>query len=183
VVAVVEALGLDDLILVGHSMGGPVALLAAERLGDRVRGVVAVEALHDPDLSFDPDAMAPFLELMDEDYDRFWEVNVQSALPPDTDPAIADRILEAARATPVAVARGLMLSFADYSASEVLARCEVPVRCVNGTLNPTRTEASRELHPDFDAVVLPGVGHFPMFEVPGELHAALARIVDELEGT
>src|SRR5262245_30401166 len=47
VVAVVTAAGAGDVILIGHSMGGPVALLAAPRLAPRVRGVIGVESLHD----------------------------------------------------------------------------------------------------------------------------------------
>jgi len=40
VVAVVDELGLESTVLVGFSMGGAVVLEAAERLGDRVLGVV-----------------------------------------------------------------------------------------------------------------------------------------------
>ena len=43
VVAVVEKLGLKQVILIGHSMGGPVSVEAAKRLGDRVIGVVGVD--------------------------------------------------------------------------------------------------------------------------------------------
>ncbi len=47
--AVVEYLGLEKVILVGHSMGGPVALEAARLMPDRVIGVIAVDALQDAD--------------------------------------------------------------------------------------------------------------------------------------
>ena len=40
VAAVVEDLGLSRVVLIGHSMGGPVSVEAAKRLGDRVIGVV-----------------------------------------------------------------------------------------------------------------------------------------------
>jgi esterase len=44
VVALVDALKLDGLILVGHSMGGGVALRAAEQLGDRLSALVVVDS-------------------------------------------------------------------------------------------------------------------------------------------
>lgn len=44
----VEALGLDSLVLVGHSLGGAVSLLAAPQLGDRVRALVVVDSLLGP---------------------------------------------------------------------------------------------------------------------------------------
>ena len=37
----------ESVILIGHSMGGPVALQAARLLGDRVLGIVAVDSLND----------------------------------------------------------------------------------------------------------------------------------------
>ena len=53
--AVVEALGLERVVLVGHSMGGPAALEAARLLGSKVLGVVAVDALHDAGSKPDPE--------------------------------------------------------------------------------------------------------------------------------
>src|SRR5271168_1890459 len=43
--SVVKALGLKRVILVGHSMGGPVALMAAKRMPGRVVAVVGVDTL------------------------------------------------------------------------------------------------------------------------------------------
>src|SRR4051794_37655396 len=45
VAAVVRQLQNHKVILVGHSMGAPVALEAAPRIGDRVIGIVAVDSL------------------------------------------------------------------------------------------------------------------------------------------
>ena len=44
--AVANELGLKRIVLVGHSMGGPVSLLAAQRLSGRVVGVVCADTSH-----------------------------------------------------------------------------------------------------------------------------------------
>ena len=44
VVSVADYLGLDDMILVGHSLGGDVAVEATLRLGDRVKGLVRISS-------------------------------------------------------------------------------------------------------------------------------------------
>ncbi len=49
--AVVKQLKLRRVILIGHSMGGPVALLAAGRMPQRVIGVVAVDTCTTPSSS------------------------------------------------------------------------------------------------------------------------------------
>lgn len=46
VIAVVDTLNLQSMILVGHSLGGPVALEVEKRLGDRVLGIVGVDAFY-----------------------------------------------------------------------------------------------------------------------------------------
>jgi len=43
VVALIEALGLNRPVLVGHSMGGMTAALVASRIGSRLRGLVLVD--------------------------------------------------------------------------------------------------------------------------------------------
>ena len=52
--AVVEGLDLDRVILIGHSMGGPVVLEAARLMLERVIGVVGVDTLQDADFKYDP---------------------------------------------------------------------------------------------------------------------------------
>ncbi|MDH5743438.1 MAG: alpha/beta hydrolase, partial [Candidatus Aminicenantes bacterium] len=47
VVAVVNKLKLQEVILVGHSMGGYVILEAARRLPERIIGLVGVDTLND----------------------------------------------------------------------------------------------------------------------------------------
>ena len=48
VAAVVHKVGAERVVLVGHSMGGPVALEAAELLGDKVTGIVGVDTVYTP---------------------------------------------------------------------------------------------------------------------------------------
>jgi pimeloyl-ACP methyl ester carboxylesterase len=43
VVAVVEKLGLEQVVLIGHYMGGPVIIEAARRMPDRVVGLVGAD--------------------------------------------------------------------------------------------------------------------------------------------
>ena len=45
--AVVEKENLSNVILIGHSMGGPVVLSAAEQLGDEVKALITIDTFQD----------------------------------------------------------------------------------------------------------------------------------------
>ena len=56
----------------------------------------------------------------------------------------------------------------------------VPIRCINGDLYATDIEGNRAIYPDFDAVVLPHTGHYPMLECPEEFNRQLERVLSAL---
>lgn len=58
--AFVDALHLESLVLIGHSLGGGVALLAARRLAERVRALVIVDSTLGP--RHEPNTVAQFIE-------------------------------------------------------------------------------------------------------------------------
>src|SRR5512141_2448157 len=69
VAALVEHLALPHVILVGNSLGGPVALEAARRLGpQRVFGVVAVDTLQNVELEYPEDAWRAQLAAFEKDF-------------------------------------------------------------------------------------------------------------------
>jgi pimeloyl-ACP methyl ester carboxylesterase len=55
-----DALGPDDVHLVVHDIGGPVGLLMAEHLGDRVRSITVLNTIVDPPSFTPPPVMRPF---------------------------------------------------------------------------------------------------------------------------
>lgn len=72
-----------------------------------------------------------------------------------------------------------MESFAFYDIAAAFKRDKQPIRCINGDLYPTRVEENRGLHPDFDAVVLPHTGHFPLLEKPGLFNRYLEAWIEK----
>ena len=61
------------------------------------------------------------------------------------------------------------------------ARCTTgltaPLRAINGDLYPTDIAANRKIKPDFDAVFMKHVGHYPMLERPDEFNRLVAEAV------
>ena len=56
--AVADELNLERMVLIGNSMGGPVALQVATIMPERVMGIVGVDALHDAGAQRSEETMA-----------------------------------------------------------------------------------------------------------------------------
>ena len=177
--AVVEALGLDRVILIGHSMGGPVVLEAARLMPDRVIGVVGVDTLRDADHKYDPEEVAPFLAAFESDFPDTCRGFVASMFPEGADPALVERIAADMSAGPPEIGIALMREYIDYDAAAAFAAvpATIPIRCINSTMNATNIEANRAYHEDFDVITMDGVGHFLMIERPDEFNAHMAQVV------
>lgn len=170
----VERVGARSVILVGHSMGGPVSLLVAARMPER--------ALHDADLVYTEELLAPILGAFEADFRGALEGFTRRTFPPGTDPAIVEQVVAGLEGVDPEVAMGLVRSYPAFSTARALADCPVPVRCINAaTPNETRLAVNRR-YGSFDAVLMEGVGHFPMIERPAEFNALLRREIAALQG-
>ncbi len=180
--AVVETLDLDRVILIGHSMGGPVVLEAARLMPERVIGVVGVDTLQDADLKYDPEEVAPFLAGFESDFPGTCRGFVTSMFPEGADPALVERIATDMSEGPSEIGIALMRGFIDYDAAAAFTAvpAAIPIRCINSTMNATNVEGNRAYHEDFEVVTMDGVGHFLMIERPQEFNAALEQILADL---
>jgi pimeloyl-ACP methyl ester carboxylesterase len=179
--AVVEALGLGKVVLVGHSMGGPVTLEAARLMPERVVALVSVDFFNDVDRRIGAKEREGFLAPMRADFRKATEAFVrQEMFAPHSNPQLADRIARDMAAAPPAVAVSAMEHLLRYDQGAGLAAAKVPVRLINADKWPTDLEAARRHKPDVGLAVMPAVGHFLMVEAPDEFNRLLARAVSEL---
>lgn len=56
----------------------------------------------------------------------------------------------------------------------------VPIRSINGDMNPTNLEVNRKYAPQFDVVIMKGGGHSPMLEQPARFNELLADFIRSL---
>lgn len=185
VAAAIDAMDLDRVILVGHSMGGPVSVEAAARAPERLAGIVCVDTLHDAELEW-PEGMAESIAAgLEADYRGGLEGFVPRMFTADADPALVDWVVDQAVETADHDATiALMRSMAGWDARERLPTAGVPIRCVNSAPAgeqgmPTRIETNRK-YADYDAVTLEGVGHYLQLEKPAEFNEALLAALAEL---
>lgn len=178
--AVVEAEKADKVILFGNSLGGPVIVEAALLLGDRALGVVGVDTFQLLDITVAPEEVRQRAELFEKDYAGALRSMVSMLFHKDADPAVVADAEKRMSGTPPAAAKAMFLGMTGYEQGASVRRLTVPLRTINGDLFPTDTEANRKVKPDFEALVMTHMGHYPMLERPAEFNRLVAETVAAL---
>ena len=184
VVAVIDAVAPEQVILVGHSMGGDAVVHAAHQLGDRVLGLVWVDAFrslgHETPSS--PEQVAAFEAPFRGDFPAAVEGFARSLFPATADPALVDRVVADMAAKPWDATQGSIGRALNREPSLLAALAEIsaPVVAINPDIGPTDVE-SLQAH-GVEPTVLDGVGHFLMLEDPARFNALLLDAVASFVG-
>ena len=178
--AVVEALGLEAVVLVGNSLGGPVALSAATKLPGVVRGIIAVDTFQDVDREWPREARLEYVAALREDFPAVCEQMMAQLLVEDTEAELAAWVETKMCGFDRRVAPRVVEGFVDYDFEAAFAAAAVPIRAILGDMYPLDLAGNREHQPDFQAVTMEGCGHYPMLERPAEFDRHLRAFVTEL---
>jgi len=182
VVAVMDAEDISRAVLIGNSLGGPVAIETALLAPDRVLAIIGVDTFQ----SFQTPSVEQaqtMAEAWRTDYAKSMDRMLGMLLHDDTEPALYESIRKRMSETPVEVACAMFLSFGGYDAKAAAAQIKLPIRSICGDKFPMDVEAVRQVVPDFGAVVLRNIGHYPMLECPTDFNSRLERYLDELAVT
>lgn len=180
VAAVATKLDLRRVILVGHSMGGPVALEAARLLPGRAIGIVGVDNFQDFSQKYTPEQQAQFIGMFQGGFAAVTDGFVRGMFPAGADTALVAAVAADMSECPPEVGIGAMGSLLAYDPASTLAELAIPIRNVNSDKWPTNVEGNRKLAKDYDAVIMPGYGHFLHREAPTEFNAVLDRLIAEI---
>lgn len=181
VLAVLDALGLESYILVGHSMGGKAAQLAASRRPRGLAGLVLVAPAPPTPLALPLDARQGMVHAYDSRESIV--ATVQQVLAPnglsdgDLDTVIADSL---AGAGPAKAAWPLATSQEDITAA--VPKIDVPVIVISGEhdrVDPPEVlrRALLPRIPQARLAVLPGRGHLLPLEAPADLTSIIKAFV------
>ena len=178
VVAVAESLGLGQLALVGHSMGGEAIVEAALRLGERVVGLVWVDSYRTLGGTQSATKLQRFLAPFRVDFAAATRSWAQSMFLPSSDPDLVDWVVSDMASAPPEVAVGALQHALSFEPAIVTALRDMttPVVAINPDYRPNDIDALRR-H-GVKAVLMPGVGHFAMMEDPDTFNRLLAEAVE-----
>lgn len=179
----VAHLDLDRVVLVGHSMGGPVSVMAAPLLDAEVAGIVCVDTLHDAEFEWPEGFAEEMVAGMHADFPAALDGFLPQLFRPGADPELMAWVRDQALAADSGVLTALMADFPNLDMPALMASADTPIRCINAAPDPgsemgmaTRVETNRK-YADFDALLMEEVGHYPQLEAPERFNR---HLLDEL---
>lgn len=187
--ALLEELALENAVLVGHSIGATIALLAANRVPERVAKLVLVsptpcfleDAANDYHGGFSSQDLAELVAFLDENH-LGWSAHMAPTISgqPAGEPA-AEELTKSFCRTDPAIAQhfGRVTFFADQRAAfEAAARPALILHCDNDALVPMQVaEWMRDRMPGATLKVLNATGHCPHMTVPFDVVVATREFV------
>jgi pimeloyl-ACP methyl ester carboxylesterase len=183
--AVAEAAGSGRVILVGHSMGGPVIAEAARLMPNGVIGLIGIDTLGNIEYPLTPEGLKKMTAPLEKDFRAGVRQFVGEMISPRTDPLLREWILSDMSAAPPAVALSamneMMSQYITGEAAKTFDKIRVPVITVNGDLWPINYEGNRRHMLSFDAIVLKEADHFLMMDRPAEFNLALEKAINQLQ--
>src|SRR5690606_5095818 len=176
--------GADKIVLVGHSMGGPVIRAYALAYPERVAGLVAADGQLDMrgfggGRAGGAGAAAggtPRPTLSREQREGM----IRGMFIDATAPELRAHILQMMLGAPEATATGAMAAMFD-PANRTDGIIEAPALAIMAsTGRMPDLQRTREVIPQFEAVQVPGTGHFLMMEKPAEFNELLRGFLDKI---
>lgn len=189
VVALIKALDLKRVILIGHSLGGDVIVEAAVAYPQPVVGLIAIDFFKNAALPL-PDEYQSQISSIEQGLDtNFADTNEQYArqalLTPQTPAWLTDQIVSVYREAYAPMGRPITKQlFRHYPREqELLPQLPVKLHLINVDYQPTNEEPLRQyVRAGYEVIHLPGTSHYPMLESPALLNEALERVIGSLTG-
>lgn len=182
--AVVEAVGSQKVILIGHSMGGPVIAEAARLMPGRVLGLIGVDTFDNVAHPLTPEIMAGMVSPLEEDFQAGSRQFVAPMFVPATPAPLREWILSDMAAAPPTVAlsalKEMMGLFITGESAAIFKEVRLPVMAVNADLWPIDIENNRKHMASFEATVIQGTDHFLMLARPEVFNPALEEAVKKM---
>lgn len=185
IVTLINKLDREKVVLVGFSMGAPIAIEAANRLPNRISGIVLVDDLHDVEMKIPLEAFSyldsVYMDLVTNPTNEklvaggFYKKNPEISY---------KRVLSMLKDTSRIGWRESLnatLRWQNEDCIESLKKVNVPVNSINSDRLPTNLEAFRKYVPSYEAKIIPATGHVVMWDATDEFNRLLEESIHEFK--
>ncbi len=174
--------GIDKAILVGHSLGGNIALQISTSVPERVLKVVAIDCFKNVSFEITEDFQNGFQEHFAKFKRNYTEMadEVAREKTRTKNREVINRIVKDYKSADPKIALAVYRNVIQSQAMEKtqLKRLPFKLYLINSDYSPVDEEALREHAPyGYEIIPMFGAGHFPMVEDPQQLNAALDSVL------
>lgn len=180
VAAVVNKLGLKKIILIGHSMGGPVIIVAANKLKGKVVGLVGVDTFQNLGQTIPDSMVSSFLKPFRSNFRAATKEFVKSMFLPNADSILVKKVIDKMSSAPSEIAISALENMFKDNAISALKEFDAPIISINNDHYPVQVESNKKQIKYFEVKIMKGVGHFLMLENPQEFNHLLQESIDQL---
>ena len=175
----IEALGLRDLVAIGHAGGTPATLQLSTRHPDLIRANVVIDWGPDMRPVSERRGRVGQLPSEDEGYEQNLAERYKGFFGPYADPDKVQAWAATAARTPRHVAMANRVGSSEISHTALLRRIKQPTLWINST--PRNMGFLRDLAPHAEQAWVIGAGHFPQLETPEQVNVLLRNFLGRLE--
>lgn len=170
-------LALDRPVMIGHSMGGMIALDFAARFAENLTATIILEAaVVPPELVIE--RLNPVLDGLRSEAYREVVKNFMSYLGgPFIEPQKREQLLRAAFSVPQNVLVSSMEGMIAFDSRTAASKVKCPLLYIGTNTTFTNMDHFRELCPQLVCGQLVGCGHYFPLEVPEQLYPMIARFL------
>jgi len=180
--AVVEKEKLNNVILIGHSMGGAIVLSAAQQSRNSgIKALIGIDTFQDIEYMYTKEQYAGFVKPFEEDFPTATKEFIKQMFPENADSNLVEMISGDMSSAPKDVALASFNDLFSFNEAENFDKINIPVRFLNADHYPTNVESAKRHIKDFGVKIMKSVGHFLMLEKPDEFNKLLDETISELK--
>jgi pimeloyl-ACP methyl ester carboxylesterase len=179
--AVINKLNLDQVVLVGFSMGAPVVIETAKRVPDKVIELVLVDYLQNIEMQYPPEVISymdsVFMDLVTnptiDKMKPYFRNNIEESY---------RRVLTMLNVTSKEGWRESLKDIFRWSNEDLIEsikNIQSPLISINSDQIPTNVEAYMKYVPSYKAKIIPDVGHVVMWDATDEFNRLLEEGIQE----
>jgi pimeloyl-ACP methyl ester carboxylesterase len=182
VASVIKREGVENIILIGHGMGGAVILEAARLIPERIIGLVGVDTFKDHYMrEYSDEQVEFFLKPWRDNFEsRMREYAVETFFHNNVDQEIMKKVIIDMRESPPEKSLNMLEHLLRYDGSQAFKEAKVPIQCINSKLRDTSYEIASQNASSFNWIYQSGAGHFPMLENPDFFNRLLATTLEDI---
>ncbi|HVD97048.1 MAG TPA: alpha/beta hydrolase [Cytophagaceae bacterium] len=175
----IDELDLKNVVLIGHSMGGDINLIAATAHPEHIAGFVGIDNFKNVAMSLPQTTVDSIMKKLISDFaDTNEEFARKMLLTQNTSLGITEKIVKAYRCAYEPMSLAIMPEILHMAGTEkeLLPKLSKKLYLINVDYSPTNEEPlKRYPGKGYELMHLEGTCHFPMIEKPVELNQLIAQ--------